>query len=79
MLSRCGNRGGTASNGAVSCDESEVGTSKAGGVISVDYDGAIAEEGGRPLDGGEIEVKIAGSYVVSICEPCEPVRRGGNR
>lgn len=76
MLSRCGNRGGTASNGAVSCDDSEVGTSKAGGVITVDHNGAIAEEGGRPLGGGEVEVKIAESCVVSICEP---VRRGGNR
>lgn len=79
MLSRCGNRRGTASDGAVARNESEVCTSKAGGVISVDHDGAIAEEGGRPLDGGEIEVKIAGSCVISICEPCELVHRGGSR
>lgn len=70
-LSGCGNRRGTASNGAVPCDESEVGASEAGGVIAVDYNGAITKEGCRALDSGEVEVEIAGSWVVSIRDSCE--------
>lgn len=61
-LSGCGNRRGTAGNGAVPCDESEVGASEAGGVIAVDYNGAIAKEGCRAVDSGEVEIEIAGSF-----------------
>lgn len=58
-LSGCGNRCGTASNGAVSCDESKVGASKSGSVIAMDHNGAIAEERGRALGGGEVEIEVA--------------------
>lgn len=59
-MTRRGNRRGTTGNGAVSCDESEVGASQTGGVIAVDNNGAIAKEGGRALDGREVEVEIGG-------------------
>lgn len=59
MLCGGGGRRGTASDGAVSCNEGEVGASKAGGIIAVYHNGAIAKEGSRALGSGDVEVEIA--------------------